>query len=494
MSLRKIKENTIPILFTIVSLVLLVILFFNTDNINPTSSFFIFLVSSLNVLLSFRFLKKGLSFDFEFLFSILLFLGIFVKLVVHSAFHYKWAEPIGGFVESVDSLSQIVNVTSVGLLGVTLAILVNRFFYHQTHREDILHIPKISSRAPLIISFAGLIFLFINLKFNILTLGLIPSIKLPFKGNIIFFLTYTRYLFYFLFLFWFRSVSLGNLCIVFFVAVLASVGTLSRMIPVIVFAGLLLHLIKSGRLFTVMEKKKRFFRLILTFGVASMMTIFVSNSLRSFFYAKKEARAVVAQEDSVKFDYVAEKDIKHKLFEPGLKRHDLNAPFYLVPLIQLGVDRWIGLEGLMAVEGFPGKGFSFLKKALSEPSYNGRSLFSLISHSRKKGEASRESNKISTSVPGPMAFFYYSGSRFFMMLMMFISVILCRGIVELFSMLKAPTVSLSYLASVMVFDFFQFGISPSSFLKNWAFSFTLFVALLLVGRKFCVNKGISSRS
>ncbi len=106
------------------------------------------------------------------------------------------------------------------------------------------------------------------------------------------------------------------------------------------------------------------------------------------------AEIYLAEPDSVPVATTAEK----AAFEP-LRKASL-----------LVVDRWIGLEGVMAVVGYPEKGFGLLVMASSERRILGK--LDLFTHEIVKISLSEDvlRNTQYASIPGVVAFFYYTGS------------------------------------------------------------------------------------
>lgn len=142
----------------------------------------------------------------------------------------------------------------------------------------------------------------------------------------------------------------------------------------------------------------------------------------------------------------------------------------------LAVNRWVGMEGLMAVEAHPSKGFPLLIEALKESGFknDGKSFYNSIADLKlmEKIKSIETPTNISTSVPGPIAFFYYTGSSFFVFLSMLIFCIVIFLIEDFFNSIFLTKRFVSVFISVfMTFDFYQFGISPIAFLKYWSFTF-----------------------
>jgi hypothetical protein len=78
----------------------------------------------------------------------------------------------------------------------------------------------------------------------------------------------------------------------------------------------------------------------------------------------------------------------------------------------LAVDRWVGLEGVMAVSSYPGKSDPLLlEAAVEKPKIGQATLYQKVCNSHYQNS---DTEKYSfASLPGPAAFFYYSGSPWY---------------------------------------------------------------------------------
>ena len=76
----------------------------------------------------------------------------------------------------------------------------------------------------------------------------------------------------------------------------------------------------------------------------------------------------------------------------------------------LVVDRWIGIEGVMAVVAYPKKNIELFVYALQERRVRGKSDI-YTSNISQSGFFDSDAKKYQyASIPGPIAFFYYTGS------------------------------------------------------------------------------------
>ncbi|WP_156322905.1 hypothetical protein [Rhizobium sp. AAP116] len=92
----------------------------------------------------------------------------------------------------------------------------------------------------------------------------------------------------------------------------------------------------------------------------------------------------------------------------------LLTPLERVPF--LIVDRWVGLEGVMAVVGYPNKGYDLLTTAAADRREQGKLDFFTSEITKTKLSAAELEHIQYASIPGAFAFFYYTGSLFFVFL------------------------------------------------------------------------------
>jgi len=86
--------------------------------------------------------------------------------------------------------------------------------------------------------------------------------------------------------------------------------------------------------------------------------------------------------------------------------------------LRLSVDRWIGIEGVMAIQAYPERGFQLIARATKEKRVTGK--LDLYQYIAKSALIGADLNKyIFATLPGPIAYFYYSNS----MLLVFIGML-----------------------------------------------------------------------
>jgi len=140
---------------------------------------------------------------------------------------------------------------------------------------------------------------------------------------------------------------------------------------------------------------------------------------------------------------------------------------------QLFIDRWVGIEGVMAVSSFDGLGWGLWREAVNEKySENKLSFFdaNIIISPYKYTDTAKHHF---ISLPGIVAFFFYPSSYAFLFLCM-VAIGIIGALIEIF-VYKVGGENLflcSLLAQVVAFRFASFGYVPAQ-------SYLLFGALIL---------------
>jgi hypothetical protein len=155
----------------------------------------------------------------------------------------------------------------------------------------------------------------------------------------------------------------------------------------------------------------------------------------------------------------------------------------LTKILSLVVDRWIGLEGVMAVTSYPEKNPALLLEAAIEKREIGKSTrFQEIcnSHYRWVDAGSWQF----ASLPGAAAFFYFSGSLWIVLFGMAGFAFLLQFSEQLVLTLTSNPLLCSLFGFTAANSIAQFGITPRQDIPFYCliFAFVLFVSLIQSGR------------
>lgn len=356
----------------------------------PGNSFYYF-VFSLVFLTLIYFALKPKSFGYLFL-AIFLFLGFWLKLVVHLLLDYPYLEPIGSFDDSASSWNKVLLVSSAGGLAVLLAYFIFLKIYNtpcvKKSSFNFLHFFN-KNRVLLwsILIILSLIFPFLNIELGISQLGMVPKITLPwpFKGLfgwiLVFGLPVTIFAISHLDILANQKWKLGC-AVVLISSFLISICFLSRATFIFSTIPYFLALGYYNCKKYIDIKFKVWVFLFFQWLVLCFLSLAIVMLLR--------------------YGQVNE----------GFSRHVVvnNVSPVVLGISRLAVDRWIGLEGVMAVEAYEYKNFDLLRKIASERRVEERQDFFTRNIAEIKF-TEEELKKIRyASIPGGIAFFYYSNS------------------------------------------------------------------------------------
>ncbi|MEN6318161.1 MAG: hypothetical protein ABFD82_05350 [Syntrophaceae bacterium] len=411
---------------------------------------------SLNALFVIGFTKGRIFFD-TFI-GIFFWLGFWLKFSVRVAFMGgNFHEPVGNFNGTGTAFDSALLVTSCGVIGLLLASFVRRkfpFSYEkassQIQSEKTFSFYQRYRVSALVLFFVLFVIVAVtNATFGIYQRGTVSRTILPFGfGGI----------YAWLLLFGFASFSAvildcefrlkKNPYLASIIALLecfsSNVSMLSR--------GMILN---SGALMLgAHEKTKRCFmdpsllyKLTMCFVLAALFisSIFVTSHVRSYIYSVSGTKVVT---------------------------HDTLAHTAKVGQV-LMLDRWVGIEGVMAVSSYPGLGWDLWKKAwLERFSRSGTSMYDLTFIVSPYVEMDKSINHF-VSVPGILAFFYYPGSYVFLFVSMLFLGFLGAGIeVFVYKLGGANIILCSLLAQIVAYRYAHFGYAPNQ-------SYLLFGSILL---------------
>ena len=478
--------------------------FFALINYPGNAVVYIVFTIALNALLILGFTKDKIFFD-TFI-GIFFWLGYWLKLSVRVAFMGgEFQEPVGNFNGTGAAFDHALIVTTCGVAALLIAGLVRRRYFFsyadaavRARHESTFAFYKRYRKPVLVLFFALFAAVGItNVIFGIYQRGSIPRTFLPFGLNGV----YT-----WLLLFGMASVSAvildcefrikNNPYLVSVMSLLecfvSNVSMLSR--------GMVLN---GGSLMIGLadNAKKRFVRLSLSyklvipviFAVLFIASVFVVNHVRValfFTYPYGNAsvdvhpeKATVSPGEAAGSDRTAA-DARVPNTSPhanSVPRRDLNSVkltkksfIYTVNTIWvLLIDRWVGIEGAMAVSSYPHLGWDLWKRAWKEKFSNyGTSMFDLTFIRSPYLESDMLKHHF-VSVPGILAFFYYPGSFSFLFISMFLLGLLAAGIEFIIYKLSGANLILcSLLSQVVAYRYAHFGYVPAQ-------SYLLFGSLLL---------------
>lgn len=458
------------------------------------------------------------SYGYLFL-TVFLWLGLWLKQTIHTIFNYPYIEPIGLFEGAPAAWDEVLLVASVASLGViaggmAYAALARRA--SPMHEERKLIVP--SWYEPnrkwlwlgLALAMAGV--LVVNLVYGIHRIGLAPkdSLMWPLNSVVAWLLNIGLATAVALFVWWDitlgRSPTLGAYAILV-EAFLSSTSILSRAAYIFHAVPQLLVVHQFRHKLTNWSRLKTV-TLVISFCVFLVISISAVTTFRNYFYQTGLYRSTAYHEAYYRWEIVGGQlsnlEIKLKTAAPeerppiielmrklNVERIKLEAIMaaekkkwaeafgsdsaqsrlllnefgfqltdgFSARLLQLSVDRWIGLEGLMAVQAYPQKNFTLLSHSISEqPAIGKPDTYQSIAKSvylKSDGTKFRFA-----SLPGGPAFLYYSNSLWIVTLGMAVFTLLVLLFESLIRILTRNPVLCSLYGVVLASNVVQFGVAP----------------------------------
>lgn len=468
-----------------------------------------------NLLLYFGFRKNAIFFD-TFI-GIFFWLGFWVKLTIRVAFFGGlFSEPVGNFSGSGDAFDRALLVSSCGMSGLLVASFLREklscnyplktegialqglFGVYRNHRKIVL---------------AGFVVLFFiiaatNAYFGIYQRGSITRTTLPFGLNGVYkwLLLFGLASFAALILRFEFEINRKTSFLAMFISLLESFVTnlslLSR--GMILNAGSLIYGVFTSRKIHSIKSSRQFFAVtLLVLALLSAGSLFLSNYLRLYNEVKSSSQLSGKQDMPLQMagtqktvtpspekesvtthlsaiqSATAQPMALHRLIDQTLTVNGVPLLSSIINMtLKLFVDRWVGMEGVMAVSSYPGLGWDLWKRAWKE-TYN-------------ENETSFYDNTFITSpyiivdkmkfhfisLPGVVAFFFYTGSFLFLFSGMFVLGVIAAIIEYFVFRLGGKNVILcSLLAQVVAFRYLSFGYVP---MQSYLLFGTIFLNLFII--------------
>jgi len=411
------------------------------------------------VLLYFGFRKNAVFFD-TFI-GIFFWLGFWLKVTFRVAFMGgQFHEPDGNFDGSGAAFDRALLVTSCGFGGLlTASFLREKYvFAYPDKLTQVAHEGLITAyhnhRKVILFGFASLFVTIAstNFYFGFYQRGFLPRTALPYGlGGI----------YSWLLLFGLASIS---------ASVLHFEGTLTKKISSsVVILSLLegfltnVSLLSRGMILNMSA---------LGYGVLRNLKLYSMESSFRFLAVSFVVFIMLFGSSVILVDHLRAVDPRH----PGSK-------FDLERVVAIGqntkvlfLDRWVGIEGVMAVSSYPKQGWDLWSEAWKETNSNKLSFYdtNLIMSPYRDMDWTKNHH---ISLPGILAFCFYPGSFLFLFICMFVLGAIAAAIeISVFKLGGGNMVLCSLLAQVVAYRFAHFGYVPGrSYLLFGALYLNLFI-------------------
>ena len=441
--------------------------------------------------------------------SIFLWLGLWFKLAF-SLFLlgiFSFGEPVGNFNSSPQSWDMVLNVASIGALGFIFAIaIISQGKFNDYYAQKLPQSPKWYPRHRRMLWMALLVFIVViacaNVVFGVHQVGIVPKtiFHWPINALVAWCINIGTALAISVMMAWDISaekkltLSVGTM---FIEALFNSVSLISRAHYIWHTAPQIFSLNQLDNKLKENHRGKAFL-LMAIFSLLFILSVYSVSKLRDHQYIDTLATATSPPICNINdlpsaitgfgmqyVEHFCPKPNKY-LFSQEKKSASALPPrsFRMLLIYQIFVNRWIGLEGIMAVSSYSHQGVDLLIAGVLEGRKNGSvDLYQKISQS---GYQIPDLNYQFSTLPGIIAFAFYSGS----LVLVFVTVLLftCVAFIferVVFTLTKNP-IYCSIVGALIASGIAQFGIAPLQDAKMYLM--LLAFSLVICGLQSAVKK------
>lgn len=347
-------------------------------------------------------------------FALVLFLGFWLKFMIHMISGSDFLEPIGNFSNSKEEWDLALFVASFAAIGVALARGIHlygakKFSALTDISQNVGAVPTwfIALRKPVWITSIALMLGLNVLNFQpaFYQIGVNPKLILPAHLNVILaWLTYIGFSLWFaVMIHWETSINqkalASNMLAPIVEGFLCSISTISRALYLVHTIPYWLALVEQWPKLHSALNRGTITRLFTLWVLCFALSIVLASWLRINIYLSDPLVA-------------------------GTPVTAVNRRNMAIQVANLFVDRWIGMEGVLAVSAHPHLGYAlFLDGIREDPRKGNYSKYQLIAKSGYK-----ESERFTfLTLPGIVAVLFYSGSFLTVLLGMIIATIVMIG-------------------------------------------------------------------
>lgn len=354
---------------------------------------------------------RQVSYGYLFL-VVFLWLGFWLKLTIHTIFEYPYGEPVGSFDGTAAAWDQVLWVAIVASIGVVLG----RILYGFANRKSTILILEDEFKTPswysairrwvwIVVMVVAIGLAVVNAIYGIQQSGLVPRTILPWPLNaVIYWLLGTGLSMGIVTLLWWDISSRKNISLTVYAilteAFFSTISLLSRAVYIFHAIPQFIALYKNRTAIVRFSRSKTILMAVIFVGLFTISLSAVS-ILRSYYYSNVPLDSNVSILRSYFYSNVPLDFNSAKGFIETIKGLRISSRFI--------VDRWIGIEGVMAVSSYPQKRSALFLSALTErPKIGKVTLYQKICNSHYQA---MDMNKYQfASLPGAGAFIYYTGS------------------------------------------------------------------------------------
>ncbi len=468
----------------IISVIFLILILFYFGLTNYDGSLIIYLSFSIvfNFLIYFGFRKHSIF--FETFLSLLLWLGFWFKFTCIISFtDGLFREGAGNFNYKPESFDEVLIISQIAILAFIISGYIRELFIFKYPNRIILEESKnqflLKHRQKLWLIFVTIVFVIgvSNFYLKIYQKGLFPleNFNFLFSGTykwlLLFGLTTISSIFLFLEAKNLKKFFILTSFIAFFETFISSFSMLSRGM-IFNSMAILFGIYKFSNKVSIRNSTSYYLKSLVLIMLLFYISVVSVNFIRSnFFYVGKSADFI--KNTSENLDIINKNEISKKSYSKLLDNNQ--EIFYLL------INRWVGIDAVMSVHSKKEMlSIDFLKASTKEvPDFTGSTFYELkfnVNNSEKNKKLYK--NVKGNTLPGIIAFLYYSGSFLFL----FICIILITMISSLIEYLayrcsSKNLIFSSLIGQIIAFRLIHFGYLPS---QTYLLLGTVFITIFFV--------------
>jgi len=415
------------------------------------------------------------SYFYENFISVFLFSGLWLNFTIKiSFFNSLFPEGVGFFDYKPASFDEVINVCSISLVSIIFSSFIRRKI--SIRLTNYSNKPKfvINKKIYLILFilffiFAILISLF-NFKFSIYQRSYVPKIELNF-----FILNFFK---------WFFIIGCTTFCACFINLYIDQYKKLPKKLIIIhVFIEFIINLsmLSRGMIFNSLSiawgifKKENYKKNYLFNSIYLILIISL------FFFGIKFIGDIRVENNKKILDHCKNVEVSSNINRSSFNNTEIQNKY-----LKIFLSRLIGIEGVMAVQSLDNKGYKLLFESFEEniSLEKGISFFdSLKTDQRCNNEFSK-----SITLPGIVAYLYYSGSVVFVSISLILITFFMCFIEKIMRVLfSEQLLFISLVGQILAYRMWHFGFAPLNSIKLFLAILMTVIFVYLINKIFIKN-------
>ncbi len=481
--MKKIFKTVSIILFSVSVAISLLALQFHEGNV------YNYLIFCILINILFIYTLKTKSLFFEIYFAAFIWLGFWFKYTLSLIF-------LNGIIYDSGPITNMINIdkaiftSTVAISAVLLSFIVRRKFFKEKEyiikETSFFETQYLNHKNKIIFLFIMLfcIIAYLNFNLSIYQKGFIykneisPIINNFFKWMLLFGLTTLSCFFIYTEILRIKKISLPLIILAFFEIFLSYTSMLSRAL----IMNLSVITFSLSKYFNIIKNKKFFFSILI---ILILSMFFINNYFSNFVrinFAQEIGTEIINKDKNKDIKIQNHNDdqniVKFKVSnDPNVKPSPINMSFFIV------INRWVGIESMIAVVNSKKLGFELFYESLREKKIINKKTFyeTTFQVDYDGGKEVMEGKKRvlkGNTLPGIFSFLFYTGNYYFLFVVIFILTFLLSYF-EIFckKITNNNIIFASFISFMICFRLFNFGYAPSD---TYLFIISVLISVFLI--------------